>query len=304
MKSASLSSVEVEPGSETKGRRSGGSDFAELIKARLTLLVLLTTAVGYYLGAEGPVRYLSLFKVFFGTALAAAGAAALNQWWERRLDALMQRTQGRPIPAGRMRPVTAFIVGITLSVSGVIYLAIECNGISAILAAATVLIYILAYTPLKLISTANTLVGAIPGALPPLIGWSAATGRLDPGGWSLFAILFFWQMPHFFAIAWMYREDYARAGFQMVSTGDDTGARSASQSVLFCIILLLVSGAPNVLGVVNSYYLAAELILNGFFIFMAMRFLRTQQRSDARKLFFASIIYLPLMLLALVLTKS
>lgn len=289
---------------ESKPHRRLGSDFAELVKARLTLLVLLTTAVGFYLGSTGAVNYAALLHAVFGTALAAAGAAALNQWWERRLDALMQRTKTRPIPAGRMLPRDALIVGSLLAIAGVSYLTIACNGLSAALAAATILIYIFAYTPLKRISTANTLVGAIPGALPPMIGWAAASGRLGPGAWSLFAILFFWQMPHFFAIAWMHREDYARAGFQMVSRGDETGTRSASQSVFFCIVLLLVSGIPAFLGVVNSNYVLVELILNGLFIFVAMRFLRTQVVADARKLFLASIIYLPLLLLALVLTKS
>ena len=280
------------------------SDFAELVKARLTLLVLLTTAVGFYLGAHGPVIPLALLHAVFGAALAAAGAAALNQWWERRLDALMHRTKSRPIPAGRMLPLSALIAGSLLAIAGIIYLRFNCNSLSAWLAAATIVIYIFAYTPLKRISTANTLVGAIPGALPPMIGWAAASGRVDPGAWSLFAILFFWQLPHFFAIAWMYREDYARAGFEMVSKGDDTGARSASQSVLFCMLLLLVSGIPAFLGVVNSIYLGVELILNGLFIIVAMRFLRTQLATDARRLFLTSIAYLPLLLLALVLTKS
>ena len=202
-----------------------------------------------------------------------------------------------------MLPRDALIVGSLLALAGVGYLAIATNWLSALLAAVTIVVYIFAYTPLKRISTANTLVGAIPGAFPPMIGWAAATGRLDPGAWSLFAILFFWQMPHFFAIAWMYREDYARAGFEMVSKGDETGARSASQSVFFCMLLLLVAGIPSFLGIVNSIYLLVELVLNGWFIFMAMRFLRTQAAGDARKLFLTSIIYLPLLLLALVLTK-
>ena len=279
------------------------ADFAELVKARLTLLVLLTTAVGFYLGSHGPVNLLALFHAVFGAALAAAGAAALNQWWERRLDALMHRTKSRPIPAGRMLPRSALIAGSLLSIAGIIYLRVTCNALSAWLAAATIVIYIFAYTPLKRISTANTLVGAIPGALPPMIGWAAASGRLDPGAWSLFTILFFWQLPHFFAIAWMYREDYARAGFEMVSKDDDTGTRSASQSVLFCMALLIVSGIPAFLGVVSSIYLGIELILNGLFIIMAMRFLRTQLAADARKRFLTSIAYLPLLLLALVLTK-
>src|SRR5216110_3199136 len=248
------------------------SDFAELVKARLTLLVLLTTAVGFYLGAEPPIDYIALFHVVFGTALAAAGAAALNQWWERRLDALMHRTRSRPIPAGRMSPRDALILGCLLSVAGIVYLNLTCNSLSALLAAATIVIYIFAYTPLKRVSTFNTLIGAIPGALPPVVGWAAATGRADIGGWSLFAILFFWQMPHFFAIAWMYREDYARAGFEMISRDDKTGARSASQAVLFCFLLLFISGIPQFLGVVSAIYLAIELVLNALFIFVAMRF--------------------------------
>jgi protoheme IX farnesyltransferase len=156
---------------------------------------------------------------------------------------------------------------------------------------------------LKRVSTVNTLVGAIPGALPPVVGWAAATGHVEIGSWSLFAILFLWQMPHFFAIAWMYRDDYARAGFEMISKGDSSGARSASQSVLFCILLLFISGAPAFLKVVSYNYLTAELVLNGLFIFFAMRFQRSQRTADARRLFFTSIIYLPLLLGALVLTK-
>ena len=279
------------------------SDFAELVKARLTLLVLLTTAVGYYLAAHGPINPLGLFHAVFGTAFAAAGAAALNQWWERRLDALMHRTRTRPIPAGRMLPRDAVLLGAMLSIFGVSYLALVCNALSAVLAAITIIIYIFAYTPLKRVSTFNTLIGAIPGALPPVVGWAAASGRIDIGAWSLFAILFFWQLPHFFAIAWMYREDYARAGFEMISKDDKTGARSASQSVLFCILLLLISGIPQFLGLVSAVYLIVELVLNGLFIFVAMRFLRTQQAKDARRLFLTSIAYLPLLLGALVLTK-
>jgi protoheme IX farnesyltransferase len=302
MKSAALSGdVPVDP---TVSRRRILSDFAELVKARLTLLVLLTTAVGYYLAAAHPINPLGLFHAVFGTALAAAGAAALNQWWERRLDALMQRTMTRPIPAGRMLPRDALILGCLLSFAGVTYLTIKCNALSAALAAATIVIYIFAYTPLKRVSTFNTLVGAIPGALPPVVGWAAASGRLDPGAWSLFAILFCWQLPHFFAIAWMYREDYARAGFEMISKDDKSGARSASQSVLFCILLLFISGGPAFLKVVNYNYLTVELILNGLFIFAAMRFLSAQTQAAARRLFLFSVAYLPLLLAALVFTKK
>ncbi|MEY2480520.1 MAG: heme o synthase [Verrucomicrobiota bacterium] len=278
-------------------------DFAELIKARLTLLVLVTTAVGYCLGVAGPVSYRALFHVVFGTALAAAGASALNQWWEHRLDALMQRTRTRPIPAGRMRPRDALVVGSLLAFAGVIYLAFFCNWLSASLAALTVIIYIFAYTPLKSISTANTIVGAIPGALPPMIGWAGACGTVDMGAWSLFAIIFLWQLPHFFAIAWMYRDDYARAGFQMISGDDRTGERSASQSVFFSILLLIIAGGPGFLGMTTVIYLPIELALGGIFIGVAMRFLRSRALADARLLFITSIIYLPLLLGALVVTK-
>jgi heme o synthase len=280
------------------------ADVAELIKARLTLLVLLTTAVGFYLGSESPVDYMVLFHVVFGTAAAAAGAAALNQWWERRADALMRRTRMRPIPAGRMPPLQALLVGIALSSFGVGYLAIVCNLLSAALAAITIAIYIFAYTPMKRASTANTAVGAIPGAIPPMIGWAAARGSISAGAWSLFAIVFLWQLPHFFAIAWMYREDYSRAGFRMISSDDCSGERSASQSVFFCILLLVIGGLPSFLGIANFVYLAIELFLGGLFISVAMRFLRMRTPSAARSLFIASIVYLPLLLGALVLTKS
>src|SRR5437016_8239741 len=239
-------------------------DFAELFKARLTLLVLLTTAAGFYLGAESPINYAALFHVVFGTAAAAAGAAALNQWWECKLDAVMRRTRTRPVPARRMRPVEALTLGVALSVLGVSYLALACNALSATLAALTIVIYIFGYTPLKRASTANTVAGAIPGAIPPMIGWVAARGAIEAGSWSLFAILLLWQLPHFFAIAWMYREDYARAGFRMISSDDRSGERSASQSVFFSILLLVVAGLPAFLEMTTPIYLPVALALGGF----------------------------------------
>lgn len=280
-----------------------GSDFAELVKARLTLLVLLTTAVGFYVAARSPISFVALFHVVFGTAAAAGGASALNQWWERRADAMMQRTKQRPIPAGRMSPRGAFTTGTLLSIFGVVYLTIACNMLSAVLAALTIIIYIFAYTPLKRISTFNTLVGTIPGAIPPMIGWAAARGRLDAGAWSLFVIMVFWQLPHFFAIAWMYRNDYAKAGFQMISNDDRSGERSASQSVLFCILLLILSGLPGFVGIASVTYVPISLVLSGLFVAVAMRFLRLKTTAAARALFIASIVYLPLLLGAVVLTK-
>ena len=299
MKTAALENANLAP-----SRNRVVADLAELVKARLTLLVLVTTAVGFYLGSQSRTDYVALFHAVFGTAAAAAGAAALNQWWERRDDALMRRTKTRPIPSGRMPPLQALLVGIVLSVFGIAYLAIVCNLLSAALAAITIAIYIFAYTPLKHASSANTAVGAIPGAIPPMIGWAAARGNIGAGAWSLFAIVFLWQLPHFFAIAWMYREDYSRAGFRMISSDDLSGERSASQSVFFCILLLVIAGLPAFLGIANFVYLAIELLLGGLFIAVAMRFLRVRTPGAARSLFIASIVYLPLLLGALVLTKS
>ena len=298
-----MKTAAVETPSVAAPRHGFVSDLAELVKARLTLLVLLTTAVGFYLGADPPVDYMALFHTVFGTAAAAAGAAALNQWWERRVDALMRRTKTRPIPAGRMAPVQALVLGAALSLFGVVYLAFVCNALSAALTALTIVIYIFAYTPLKRSSTANTAVGAIPGAIPPMIGWAAARGDIGAGAWGLFAIVFLWQMPHFFAVAWMCREDYSRAGFRMISNEDSTGERSASQSVFFCILLLVFAGLPAFVGIVSYVYQAIELVLGGLLVAVAMRFLRLRTQSAARLLFIASIVYLPLLLTALVITK-
>ena len=284
-------------------RTSSAADVAELVKARLTFLVLVTTAAGYYMGAAGPVRFVGFFHAVFGTAAAAAGAAALNQWWERRTDALMNRTKLRPVPAGRMTAKAALLIGIAFSVFGTAYLAITCNLLSAALSALTIAVYLFAYTPMKLLSTANTLVGTIPGALPPVIGWTAARGSLGAGAWSLFVILVLWQLPHFFAIAWMYRTDYSRAGFHMISRDDQTGERSASQSVLFCILLLAVSGLPAFVGIASAVYVPIALVLSAAFTAVAMHFLRARTAHAARTLFLASIAYLPALLLALVLTK-
>jgi protoheme IX farnesyltransferase len=301
MKTAAL---EVEDTKHSFARRRFVTDLLELVKARLTSLVLLTTAVGFYLGSGPPVDYAALFRVVFGTAAAAAGAAALNQWWERKADALMHRTRMRPVPAGRMRPAGALTLGLVFSIFGVGYLALACNALSAVLAAITITIYIFGYTPLKRTSTANTVVGAIPGAIPPVIGWAAARGGIDAGAWSLFAILLLWQLPHFFAIAWMYREDYSRAGFRMISSDDLSGERSASQSVFFCILLLILGGLPAFVGIVTFGFLPIELALGGLFIAVAMRFLKLRTAGTACALFVTSIVYLPLLLAALVLTKS
>ena len=200
--------------------------FADLVKARLTALVLLTTFVGFYLGERGAVNYLPMFHALFGTALVASGAAALNQWLERDYDAKMRRTASRPLPSGRMQPATVAIFGGACSVIGLVYLAVLVNPLTSVVGAVTSVSYLFIYTPLKRVTWVNTLVGAIPGALPPLMGWTAARGELSGEGWALFAILAFWQIPHFMAIAWLYKEEYAKAGFVMLPNVDVDGSRT------------------------------------------------------------------------------
>jgi protoheme IX farnesyltransferase len=202
-----------------------------------------------------------------------------------------------------MPAAEALVIGITLSILGVAYLAFTCNALAAVLAGITIVIYIFAYTPLKRVSSFNTLVGTIPGAIPPMIGWAAARGRIEAGAWSLFVIMVLWQLPHFFAIAWMYRADYTRGGLQMISADDQSGERSASQSVLFCILLLTLAGLPGFVGVVSAIYVPISIALSGALAVVAMRFLKLRTPQAARMLFLASIIYLTLLLGAMVWTK-
>ena len=271
-------------------------DLAELIKARLSLLVLMSTLVGFLMGWRGPMNYLLLAATLAGTALCACGASALNQWWERDLDALMKRTQHRPLPAKRMHPSDALLFGLLFSLSGLAVLFIFTNIRAAVLALITISIYVLVYTPMKRVSSLNTLVGAIPGALPPLIGWVAAVGHYTLEGGLLFAILWFWQMPHFLAIAWMYREDYARAGFVMLSNYDPEGFITARQALLYSGCLLVASLTPAIFFYVYAWYFFGALFLSVAFGATALRFLVRRTRASARTLFLASIIYLPLLL--------
>ena len=273
---------------------------ADLIKARLTALVLLTTLVGFYLGWQGPMNYFLMFHALFGTALVASGAAALNQLMEREYDAKMRRTASRPLPSGRMQPATVTLLGGIWSVAGLIYLAVLVNTLTSVLAAVTLVSYLFIYTPLKRVTWTNTLVGAIPGALPPLMGWTAARNQLSGEGWALFAILAFWQIPHFMAIAWLYRDEYAKAGFVMLPNIDATGSRTAQQSVSNTLALLLASLCPFAFGLDGKIYLAAALILGFGYFWCAVRFAQQLTAPRAKQLFFASIIYLPLLIAVLV----
>jgi len=270
--------------------------FSDLIKARLTFLVLLTTLVGFYAGSTGNSNWWLLLNTMLGTALVASGAAALNQLIEREYDACMERTEDRPLPSGRLQPLTVLVLGTAFSAGGLIWLAWSVNLLTALLGAITLGSYLFIYTPLKRVTTLNTIVGAIPGALPPLMGWVAARNQINLGGWSLFAILFFWQLPHFLAIAWIYRDQYRRAGFIMLPVVDTTGERTGRQAVSHTLGLLPVSLAPVAFHVAGPIYLCGALLLGGAYLWYAAQFSRDLGVVRARQLFFASILYLPLLL--------
>ena len=276
------------------------TDYYELTKPRLSFLSVITAVVGY-LSAD-PVRDLGiLLSLLFGTSLAAGGAAVLNQWLEREADAKMLRTRDRPIPAGRIAPLHALLYGLGLSIAGCGFLYTGANALAAFLTAATVVSYVLLYTPLKRLTTWNTIIGAVPGALPPLIGWAAAEGAISTLGWILFAILFLWQMPHFFAIAWTHRKDYAQGGFVMLSNADTTGRKVAVQSFLFSLALVLSTLLPVFLGYASWACGIFALIMGIYMLRPAIVFLTAKNRDrGARKLFIASICYLPALLVPLV----
>jgi|ERR1022692_2267960 protoheme IX farnesyltransferase len=277
--------------------------YADLIKARLTTLVLLTTLVGFYLGWRGPMNYLLMLNAVLGTALVASGAAALNQLLEREHDAKMRRTRNRPLPSGRLQPPTVMIFGGVCSCAGLLYLALAVNLTTSVIGAVSLLSYLFIYTPLKRVTWLNTAVGAIPGALPPLMGWTAARGELSGEGWALFAILAFWQVPHFFAIAWIYRDEYAKAGFVMLPVIDPGGRRTGRQAVSHTLLLLPVSLCPFVYHLTGKFYLIGALVLGFAFLFFAVQFARHMTVPRARQLFFVSILYLPLLLIVMVLDK-
>lgn len=275
----------------------------ELVKARLTFMVLLTTLVGFYVGTRGAMDVALMIHTLAGTALLACGAAALNQLWEREHDAKMRRTESRPLPSRRLTPETVLVFGGACSMAGMIYLALAVNLLTALLGAATLVSYVFIYTPLKRVTWLNTAIGAIPGALPPLMGWTAATGALAPGGWALFAILFFWQIPHFFAIAWLYREEYEKAGFVMLPSVDADGSRTGRQAVSHTLGLLTVSLLPFAQQLAGKIYLLGALVLGLVFLGCAILFSAQLTRARAKQLFFASILYLPLLLVLMVVDK-
>ncbi len=280
------------------------TDIAMLTKARLTGLVLMTTGIGFVFGSGRHLDWFLLFRVMFGTAFVAASASVLNQFIERGVDRLMARTKDRPLPAGRMLPGTAFGLGLLLGVAGLIYLQNRVSPLCAGLAACTLAIYIGLYTPMKRRSPWCVTLGAVSGAIPPMIGWAAARGSLGAGAWVLFGILFFWQMPHFLSLAWMYRDEYAQAGFVMLRRGDIAGVKAASESLLSAIALAAVTFLPVFLGMAHPVYAAGALACDGWLLVCAVLFIAHRNRASARRLFLASILYLPLVMTLLAACRS
>jgi len=274
-------------------RSSVVGDYLALTKPRLNLLVVATSAAGYYLGAP-LVRVLPMAAAVAGTALVAGGAAVLNQVYERDTDALMRRTRTRPLPDHRVTHGDAQRFGILLASAGIVCLMLLANVLAAALALITIVVYLFVYTPMKRRSSAATLVGAVPGALPPLIGWAAAHGTLSIGGLALFAIVFLWQIPHFMAIAWLYRDDYRQAGFPMLPVVEPDGRRTGRHAVIYASVLMPVSLAPTLVGVSGWAYFWIALALGTALIWLSARFATSRSDAAARRLFFGSIIYLPL----------
>ena len=283
-------------------RTSRASDFLELTKPRITFLVLVTAAVGYALGAPGRFEAPGFLLMIAGTALLSGGVGALNQYLERDADGLMDRTRHRPLPAGRLLPSEALAFGLTISGAGLLLL-FAAGWLAGLLGLLTAASYLLLYTPLKRVTSLCTVVGAVPGALPPVIGWAAARGELGAGAWALFAVLFLWQLPHFLALAWLYREDYARGGFPMLTVSDTDGSSTGRQALLYAAALLPVSLLAGLLTSAGNAYLWAATALGILFAGAAARFAWKRTNSAARTLFLFSILYLPALFGALVIDR-
>ena len=293
--------------------RSRMLDYVELMKPELTFLSVLSALCGFYLGTHGTFQWWLFFHVAMGTTLLGGGAGALNQYIERSYDALMKRTERRPLPAGRLLPAEALIFGCALAVAGLMELTLCTNLLTGFLGALTFTTYIFLYTPLKRITPFSTIVGGIPGALPPMMGWTAVRNEVTVEAWILFAILFCWQMPHFFSLAWMYRKDYARAGFKMLTVIDSDGHKTGNQILFFTIALLPATVMTTVLGLTGTFYGITAMLIGVAFLAYGV-LLRHHTRNGhvqdsqkanlyARKLFFASLVYLPVLMLVMSIDK-
>ena len=283
--------------------RTRVADYLELTKPRIAVMVLLTALVGFFLGSPGGMAIATLLHALIGTALVAGGASAMNQFLERDLDARMRRTEKRPVPAGRLLPGEALAFGLTLVLAGVIQLALFTTLLASLLALGTAVAYVLLYTPLKRVTSLATAVGAVPGAMPPLIGWAAASGGLAREGWLLFAILALWQLPHFLAISWIYREDYSRAGLPVLAATDPEGAATGRHILGYSILLLAVSLLPFLLGVAGTVYLGGALVLGMAMLASGIRAAVRITTAGARLVFLTSLVYIPAIFLLLVVDR-
>ena len=285
------------------GARDRVAAYLELTKPRITFLIVLTSAAGFCLASRARVDYLALLSAMAGIALLSSGIATLNQYMERDLDGLMRRTADRPLPSGRLLPWEALWFGVGLTALAEVYLAVLVNPLTALLGLTVIAAYLFGYTPLKTRTSLSTLVGAFPGAVPPLIGWTAARADISVEAWVLFAILFLWQFPHFLAIAWMYREDYSRAGILMLPVVEPEGRVTAQQIVLYTLMLLPVSLLPTVLGISGKFYLCGAIVLGLLFLYSSVRAAFSKSRQQARRLLLASVLYLPLLFILMVLNR-
>jgi protoheme IX farnesyltransferase len=278
-------------------------DFWQLAKPRIALMVVVTAAAGFLLDARVPFDWSLFLHAMAGTALLAAGAGTLNQWWERDVDRGMARTAQRPLPAGRLSADLALWFGVALNLAGLAWLTLAVNALTALLGACTLIGYVLIYTPAKRWSSLATILGGVPGAIPPMMGWAAAHGQLGAGAWALFGILFFWQIPHFLAIAWMYRDDYRAAGFPMLTDGDESGRRTARQALLYCAALTPLSLVPAALRLAGPIYALGALVLGFSFFAICVGFYLDRSRASARRVLLASVLYLPALLPLLLLNR-
>ncbi|MCP9496277.1 MAG: heme o synthase [Pyrinomonadaceae bacterium MAG19_C2-C3] len=269
--------------------------YVELTKPRIALMIVLIAAAGFALGSRDGIDFSRLFHALFGIALLSGGIAALNQYLERERDCFMPRTASRPLPSNRLTPFAASMFGVSLTVSGIIYLAFFVNPLTALLGTATAIGYVLIYTPLKTRTSLSTVIGAFPGAVPPLIGWAAATGRVPLIAWALFAIQFLWQFPHFLAIAWMYKDEYEQAEIRMLPVVERQGVATAQQSIIYALLLIPVSLLPTLLGLTGMIYFYGALALGLFYLWASVRTGFDSSRTQARRLLLASVIYLPLL---------
>jgi heme o synthase len=288
---------------EPRERRRVAADLITLTKPRVVLMVLVTTVVGYYVGLPGAPDYVRLVHLLIGTMLAAGGTLALNQYWERDVDARMERTRVRPLPDGRLSPLEALVFASAVTLAGLGYLGAFVGPLVMLVTAATTVLYLFAYTPLKLRTPLCTIIGAVPGALPPVTGWVASRDALGLGAWVLFGILFLWQLPHTLAIARLYRDDYARAGVRLLPVVDADGTSTERQIVTGCLALLAVSLLPTLIGLAGPFYFVGAFVLGAAFVAIGARQALSPSAGSARRVLFASLLYLPILLTLLALDK-